>query len=55
MTDKEYIEKKAQIRLLDLIPELLCMAELTEIGRTALKRLRNKYQEEIVKEDNSKN
>jgi hypothetical protein len=51
MTKKEYIEKRAQIKLLDFLPEFLCMSELTTIGRVALKRLRNKYQEEIVKEN----
>ena len=51
MTDQEYIEKKAQIKLLDFLPTFLCNSELSEIGRIALKRLRNKYQEEIVKEN----
>jgi hypothetical protein len=47
MTDKEFIEKRAQIKLLDHLLDHLCNAELSEIGRTAIKRLRTKYYQDV--------
>jgi hypothetical protein len=45
MTEIE--KKQIEIKLLDFLLCYLCLSELPEIGRIAIKRLRNKYQNEI--------
>jgi hypothetical protein len=54
MTDLECLEKKAQIKILSLMLEYLCNAELSEVGRVAVKRMRQRLINELDETDNSK-
>lgn len=41
------LEKKAQIKILDYLPNHLCNSELSEKGRKALRGITNRLNEEI--------
>ena len=48
MTDREYIEKKAQIIILEHLLVRLCNSELPEIGRLAVRRLINNLKKDVT-------
>jgi len=54
MTDTECIKKKAQIEILSFMLEYLCNAELSETGRVAVKRMRQRLINEINETCNAK-
>jgi hypothetical protein len=53
MTETQIIEKKAQIQILSLMLDFLCNAELPEIGRLAVRRMRQRLINEINETDNA--
>jgi hypothetical protein len=47
MTDNDYIKKKAQIEILEYLMNHLCNVEMSDIGRTATKRIIKRLRDEI--------